>query len=358
MPFVNQLEPAALLRDFCDWPAEGFSPLTSVQGCPGFTTRFDLLTTTEPALQQSVRRWPGYRAWSRILRPKTCFIGSTVSEYAWLPDDMDPDELALAITRRHASVQALLIIKDLPHKSPLLDTAQNEWNEAFAKACVAQGFVMVQGQALAWVPIDFTSEDEYLAARSRSARRDIRRKLRARAGLEIEELPTGSPLFDDDGVLTCMYGLYSAVYAQSEVHFDCLRAEFFSMILRDGQSQGVVFVYRHGGRMIGWNLCYVHAGNLIDKYVGFTYPEAREHNLYALSWMHNLDYARRHGLRNYVAGWTDPAIKVHLGARLTFTRHAVRPRSRVLRFALRRLARHFESDRQWYEEHAHDPRSA
>lgn len=101
--------------------------------------------------------------------------------------------------------------------------------------------------------------------------------------------------------------------------------------------------------MIGWNLCFVVGEALVDKYVGFAYPAAREHNLYFVSWMHNLEYARQHELCCYVAGWTDPQIKAYLGARFTFTRHAVRPRNRVLRAILRRLSGHFESDRAWAE---------
>ena len=117
-------------------------------------------------------------------------------------------------------------------------------------------------------------------------------------------------------------------------------------MLQDAASGGIVFVYRHAGEMIGWNLCYEHAGKLIDKYVGFAYPQAREHNLYFVSWMHNLDYARRRGLTHYVAGWTDPQVKAFLGARMTFTRHAVYARNPLLRALLRRLGGHFESDRQ------------
>ena len=97
--------------------------------------------------------------------------------------------------------------------------------------------------------------------------------------------------------------------------------------------------------MIGWNLCYEHTGKLIDKYVGFAYPQAREHNLYFVSWMHNLDHARRRGLTHYVAGWTDPEIKAYLGAQFTSTQHAVYVRSRLLRSIFRRIAGHFESDR-------------
>jgi hypothetical protein len=91
---------------------------------------------------------------------------------------------------------------------------------------------------------------------------------------------------------------------------------------------------------------------LIDKYVGFRYPEAREANLYFVSWFHNLAFARELGLRYYVAGWTDPEIKAHLGARFTFTCHAVYVRNGILRAGLRRLAGYFERDRAWRDGHS------
>ena len=99
--------------------------------------------------------------------------------------------------------------------------------------------------------------------------------------------------------------------------------------------------------MIGWNLCYECDGKLIDKYIGLAYPAAREHNLYFVSWMHNLGHARERGLTHYVAGWTDPEVKSFLGASMTFTRHAVYARNPLLRWLLRRLGGHFESDRAW-----------
>jgi uncharacterized protein len=86
---------------------------------------------------------------------------------------------------------------------------------------------------------------------------------------------------------------------------------------------------------------------LLDKYVGFAYPQAREFNLYFVSWFHNLEYALERGLKCYVAGWTDPEIKRHLGARFTFTHHAVYIRNPWLRRLLSHFKHHFEADSQW-----------
>ena len=347
MPFIAQLEPDTLLAHFMAHPPLGFVADFSPQGMPGFVASFDLLTTAEDALRRRVTHLPGYSWWGRLLRWRTRFAGSTVSEYATFPATVVPAALVQGLKEAYGRDCRLLIVKDIAQDSPLLTEADNAYAREFVDACTAQGFVLLEGQALAWVPIDFDSNDEYLARLSSGRRKNIRRKLRSLADLQIETVPTGDARFADEATLAAFHALFDNVYAQSETHFDRLGAAFFRAVLRDAASGGVVFVYRHAGQMIGWNLCYEHDGKLVDKYVGFAYPQAREHNLYFVSWMHNLDYARRHGLTHYVAGWTDPEVKSFLGARMTFTLHAVYARNPLLRALLRKLGRHFESDRSW-----------
>ena len=356
MPFIAQLEPDALLAAFTAEPPAGFAVDRSPQGMPAFVAPFDLLTTADDALRRRVAALPLYRHWRALLRWRTRFAGSTVCEYAPLPAAVAPAALAQGLKQAYAGDCRLLIVKDIAQDSPLLGEADNAYARDFARACEAQGFVLLEGQALASVPIDFDSNDEYLARLSSGRRKNIRRKLRSLADLQIEAVPTGDARFADEGTLAAFQALFDHVYAQSETHFDRLGAAFFRALFQDTASGGVVFVYRHAGEMIGWNLCYEHAGKLIDKYVGFAYPQAREHNLYFVSWMHNLDYARQHGLTHYVAGWTDPEVKSFLGASMTFTRHAVYARNPLLRALLRRLGSHFESDRQWQaaKESVHD----
>ena len=354
MPFISQLEPDALLAHFMAQPPLGFAVELSPQGMPTFAAPFDLLTTADDALRRRVTRLPLYRWWGRLLRWRTRFAGTTVSEYAPLPPDVTPRALAQGLKAAYGRECKLLIVKDIAQDSPLLTEAANAHARAFASACAAEGYVLLEGQALAWVPIDFGCDDEYLARLSSGRRKNIRRKLRSRAELEIETVHTGDPRFASAATLAEFYALFDNVYAQSEIHFDRLSAAFFQALLQDADSGGVVFVYRHAGQMIGWNLCYEYGGKLVDKYVGFAYPQAREHNLYFVSWMHNLDYARERDLTHYVAGWTDPEVKSFLGARMTFTRHAVYARNPLLRVLLRRLGGHFESDRQWQAQESAD----
>ncbi|WP_201315563.1 GNAT family N-acetyltransferase [Dyella sp. EPa41] len=346
MRYLNQLEPDALVARFAEHPPIGFRVLEAA-GTPAFVAPFDLLTTADAEARAKVMHAPGYRWWGRLLRWRTAFVGTTVSEYALFPRGAEPSSLARALRDELGRRQRLLIVKDVPQASPLFDAEAAQWCRRFADACADSGFVLLEGQALAYVPIDFASEDEYLARLSPGRRKDIRRKLRKRDDVMVEPVRCGDAMFADDATIDAYYALYENVYAQSDIHFDKLSRDFFAAVLRDAANGGVVFVYRHQGAMIGWNLCFVVEGKLIDKYVGFAYPQAREQNLYFTSWFHNLAFAREQGLTHYVAGWTDPEIKSYLGAKFTLTRHAIYLRNPLLRMLARKLGRFFESDSQW-----------
>jgi predicted N-acyltransferase len=349
--YLNLLEPETLVHSFLADPPENARAFIAPGGTPAFSTRFDLLTTADDRLRRGVATLPFYRHWSRVLKPVTCFVGTTVSEYALFPREFSAAILVREIRDGLARDYSFVIIKDIPQDSPLLEADTNARAHEVVEACQAAGFVLLEGQALAYVPIDFDSVDEFVSKLPPGRRRDIRRKLRSRVSLSIEVaiVQCGDDRFRRHEVLDEYYQLYMNVFRQSEVHFDLLRAEFFRSVLQDGSSGGIVFEYRQHGRLIGYNLCFVCGTMLIDKYVGFRYPEAREANLYFVSWFHNLAFARERGLKYYVAGWTDPEVKSYLGAQFTFTRHAVYVRNRVLRAGLRRLAGYFERDRAWRE---------
>jgi predicted N-acyltransferase len=345
----NLLEPANLVRHFQDHPPEGFSTLNPVDGAPAFSAPFDLLTTVEPALRRTIDRWPFARRWRRFLHANTCFIGTTVSEYALLSDAAAPErqvrDLLVAVAPRYP----FLIIKDLPMEATLVGDAAFAFSRRLADLCREAGFVLVGGQALAYVPIDFASTDEFLATLSHTRRKNLRRKLRSASQLTVEEIPTGDTYFSNEARLSELYELYMNVYRQSEIHFDLLTPAFFRAVLQDRSTAGLVFTYRVDGALIAFNFCVRQGAMLIDKYVGFAYPQSRHYNLYAVSWFHNLEYALAHGLRYYVAGWTDPEIKRELGARFTFTEHAVYVRSLVLRTLLKPFKRLFETDHKWQD---------
>ncbi|EGW43521.1 MULTISPECIES: GNAT family N-acetyltransferase [Bilophila] len=340
---ANLLEPEALVELFLRHPPQGFAAASEAD-LPVFGTDFDLLTTLEPAILAKIRRFPLFGLWSRLLRFPARFAGTTATEYAPLPKGLEPGELLDGFRERCAAGQSLLIVKDVPEVSPLLGAGDNEAAMRLARIAPDKGFIVVEGQALAYVPIDFSSTDEYLSRLSKSRRKNLRRKLKSRERLDIEAVPLGDARFGSLDVLEELYGLYLGVYAQSEIHFDLLTRDFFAGLLQSREIGGVVFCYRHDGELVGYNICLEHGGMLIDKYIGLRYPQARELDLYFVSWFVNLEHALGRGLRFYVAGWTDPEVKASLGARFTFTRHLVWVRNPILRRILYMFRHWFESD--------------
>lgn len=346
--YDNLLEPAGVPGLFLRHPPQGFATGTLAGGVPFFRTEFDLLTTCEKNTVLRVQALPLFRHWSTLLRFPACFMGTTVTEYALLPENVVPTAV-LAELRGVAKPDSLVIIKDMPVDSPLLSVAENNAAAAFCREASSMGFLELEGQALAYVPVDFTGIDEFLRRLSPARRKDLRRKLKLWNTLDIEAVPLGDAMFFRRDVLDVFYAAYREVFDQSHIHFDVLTRDFFADLLQKGDMDGVVFCYRRNGSLIGYNICLINEGRLIDKYIGFHYPEARKANLYFISWFQNLRYALERGLHTYVAGWTDPEVKAALGAKFTFTRHLVWIRNPVLRKLLSPFKQFFEGDRRALE---------
>lgn len=344
---LNLLEPLPLVEAFLAEPPEGFKAVRIETGAgriPAFLTKFDFRTSADKGVKKWLDRFDFI-----IPKPLTLFIGATVSEYALFPEGVKPEEIKkLALSELKRRRAKFLIVKDIPADSPLLDSVENAFSRELAAQFEKSGFFILQGQALAYVPIDFSSTEEFLSKFSKSRRKDFKRKLRSFDDITVTAVATGSPFFDDERV-AMFYKLFMNVYDKSYIHFDKMTAAFFSRVLKDGTSGGVVFVYRHSGNIIGFNLCFRKGDALVDKYVGFVYPDAKEHNLYFLSWFYNLEYCVKEGLKYFIAGWTDPEIKAYLGAKFTHTRHAVYIKNPVLRMAFGRFKGAFESDKKVIE---------
>ena len=177
---ANLLEPEALVELFLRHPPQGFAAASEAD-LPVFGTDFDLLTTLEPAILAKIRRLPLFGLWSRLLRFPARFAAPTATEYAPLPKGLEPGALLDGFRERCAAGQSLLIVKDVPEVSPLLGAGDNEAAMRLARIAPDKGFIVVEGQALAYVPIDFSSTDEYLSRLSKSRRKNLRRKLKSRA---------------------------------------------------------------------------------------------------------------------------------------------------------------------------------
>lgn len=343
--WFNKLEPDYLLQVFFDHPPIGFNAAIEKNGLPVFSAKFDISTTMSAQERRRLKVLPFYRFWSRIFHFNTLFVGTTVTEFCPIPSSIDTREAARFLKAEAKDGYSLVVVKDLPQQSVLTNEDEAEKNRFLIQALQDEGFLSVEGQALAYVPVDYLSLDDYLSRFSKSRRKDFRRKMRAFNDVNIEVLKSDALLLHDKDVLSHFYELYRQVYEQSDIHFDLLSQEFFCALMQSEDDRLRVFVYRDNNeRIIGFNICFVINDTLVDKYIGFDYPFATDNNLYYLSWFYNLEYARSSGLKCYIAGWTDPEIKSYLGAQFVYTRHMVFIRNPILRGILRYFRHHFEGD--------------
>jgi predicted N-acyltransferase len=331
---------------FREHPPVGFTCETDASGLTLFFTDFDLLTTLDTAARARLAKLPFSAALTRRLRFPARFAGTTITEYAPLPEAVSPADMLNRLLPRPGDEQALAILKDIPDASPFLSGEDNAYADELARLAVERGFIEVKGQALAYLPLDFGDIDGYFAKLSRERRKNLRRKMKTRGLMEVETIALGDARFSNQAFLGELYEMYLEVYKQSRIHFDLLSPSFFAALFggAGGNVNGLVVCYRRQGVLAGYNICLIHNDLMIDKYIGFRYPLSRELNLYFVSWLVNLEIALERRCAAYIAGWTDPEVKASLGAKFTFTRHLVWVGNPVLRRLLRPLRRFFESD--------------
>lgn len=345
MKYLNQLEPDNLITNFLHYPPYDFEAWLTGDHVPVFAANFDLLTTAEDDFKHKIEKLPFKKWWRKWLKPKTLFVGTTVSEYALFNSNVSADYFVQNLKQQYVKQYPLIIVKDIPEASPLQSDSANKYDAQMIAALKREGFIEIEGQALAWVPIDFVDIDDYMARLSYKRRKNFRRKLKKQQQLTIDILHCGDACFFNEATLATYYQLYLNVYAQSEIHFDRLTESFFKAMLQDKSTNSVIITYRVQDKLIGYNICFIENESLVDKYIGFDYPTAKEFNLYYISWFYNLEYAKQQGLKRYIAGWTDPKVKAELGAKFTFTKQLVYIRNPLFRTILKRLSTYFEGDR-------------
>lgn len=269
----------------------------------------------------------------RFLVLKTLFCGSPFGEHGIIGIHRDAEDLPRLLSELVRVVNAfckekdisLIIFKDFPPEAAsFLDTLQ------------PQGFFKTDSFPSAVVDLPFTSFDEYLGSLSHATRKSLRRKLKkARASGEITTSVAGSI----DTICDDIYRLYENTYTAGATKFEKLTREFFIKIAENLGPNCIYFLYYVNGKLSAFNLCFKHGDLLIDKFVGFDYDIAHQHNLYFISWCYNIEWCLQHSLRFYQVGQTDYEPKTHLGARLVPLYAYVRHTNGMVNFLLKLLSR-------------------
>jgi predicted N-acyltransferase len=347
MKFISQLEPTELMESFHENPPEDFTSIKiDVDGknLQAFSMRFRILTTVNERVKKILK----YIEFL-IPKPKLLFIGTTVSEYSIYPKGVDAKNVCEAILKKFSEIKSFgLIVKDIAKESTILSQEENRFTGELMDCLKEKKFEIIYGEALAYIHVDFKSIDEFINRFSKSRKKTFKRKLRSKSDLIIDQIKTGDEFFNDENI-QYFYNLYLNVYNGSSIHFDKLTLNFFKSILQSSESGGIVFVFKHDDKIIGYTICFSGDDYFNYKYIGQVYPDSRNFNLYYVSWFCHLEYCIKNNIKLYIAGWTDPEIKSFLGSEFTFTFHAIYIRNPIIRFIFKKTKFLFESDKDVME---------
>lgn len=320
--------------------SEGFDYLAAVEaaGLPGFAWRYLLVEDAGRQVAAAPVFLADYRldatltdlgrrmvALTRKIAPRAftmrmACLGSPCTEDValGLAHDLEPlrrrqvlqlllDALEATAARENCG---LLAVKD----------ARAAQDELWSEPARAAGFQPTPGMPTAVLPIDFADVDGYLARLSSATRKDMRRKLKAMAGLRIEVVGGISGLEDR------VFDLYRQTGARSDRQFEELTAAYFTGVLERLGDGAFCVLYWADEALIGFNLLLQDETTLLDKFFCMETARGPAFNLYFVSWFVNVGLCLERGLARYETGQVGYVDKLRLGCRLEGARMYVRHR--------------------------------
>ncbi|MDT7837687.1 GNAT family N-acetyltransferase [Aquabacterium sp. OR-4] len=289
---------------------------------PLYVADFDFRLAFEGKAQQRLARmqrvWPGLMVW------RTLFCGGFATERSVIAvaADVAADpalwrafDAALCAHARQKRAR-MIVMKDF---------AADDSDASLASLRVL-GYSRSDALPMPVIDLPYKSLDEYLESLSTGTRKDLRRKQKqtnSRGGLIVEARQTIDP-----PLAQALHGLYRQVYNRSDLHFETLTPAYFEGFGRLQPEHSVYFLYFSGQndsrQLIGFNLCTVHDGRLMDKYIGMDYSQAHQYNLYFVSFLYNVQWCIEHGLKAYVLNQGGYELKAKFGATMHPLMHMTR----------------------------------
>lgn len=301
---------------------------------PAFMTTYRLDTTVQGFLKRVTSTL--VRLFPKLLSIRLLCLGSPVSEICHIgfaPGVTTSEKSALLCSlidrmKQYAREQSigLLAVKDAR------DEDAPQWQPALT------GFSRMAGLPTAILALPFQSFDDYFKSLSAATRKDMRRKLRSESAIRIESRHS------IDDVKERIQALYEATEARSDLQFERLPIDYFTVVLARMPDRARCVLYWKNDDLLAFNLVLESPERMIDKFIG-TGEHARRYNLYFLSWMENVRRCIAKGIPAYQSGQAGYAVKVRLGSRLLLNWNYFLHLNPLINTALRLVARIVRLDR-------------
>jgi hypothetical protein len=269
---------------------------------PLFETRLDLSAFVEGWIKKSLK--VAGRLIPSLFQPRVLSVGVAVGEWSEIGIDPHIDEGTLDAACKIAFNTLQTLASEL--NSDIV-TLYNFNHYSKLPEHVSRRFNRVQCQSCARLPINFNSPEEFLAGFSKSARKDLRRKMRVAPEVRVIRSRTISPFLDR------IYELYLETVARGPMAFGAHNRLFFEKICEKipDTEYTLYFVQE---KLAAFNLLVVKQNAMMDKYFCMDHELGRKYNLYVLSWLENVRTCIERKIPFYYAGQGTEKTKAHLGA--------------------------------------------
>jgi len=269
---------------------------------PLFETRFDLSAFVEGGIKKSLK--VAGRLIPSIFQPRVLSVGLPVGEWSEIGIDAHIDGGTLDAACKMAFSALQTLAAEL--KSDIVALYNfNQYGKLPGE--VFDQFNMVHYRPCAQLPINFDSMEGYLSGLSRSASKDLRRKMRVAPEVRVIRSRAISPFLDR------IYQLYLETVDRSPMALGAHNRLFFEKICQrvPGAEYTLYFV---GEELAAFNLMVVKQEAMADKYFCMDYELGRKYHLYFLSWLENVRSCLEQKIPLYLAGQGTEETKARLGA--------------------------------------------
>ena len=298
------------------------------------------------------------RWWPSVLAPRILGVGFVGGEEGRIGHARDLDSATLDAAWDLA-LEALEALAQRIHAAFLVFANFTSESGRWVPMHKCWRFTQVKSLPYCTLPIVYESLEGYLAALSKSTRKDLRRKLRQAEGIEIQRTREPSPWLDT------MYHWYRRTVERSEVVFGTQRREYFEQVCRVVPGAEFVLYFR-AGTLLAFNLVIVTPERLVDQYFCMDDDLGRHYALYFISWLENIRYCIAHRIPRYDANQgaehTKGRLRVEMIPSLVLFRHRNPILHRLLTICLQRFACHPPDDLPtaqlglgWHGPRAHEP---
>jgi Acetyltransferase (GNAT) domain len=232
------------------------------------------------------------------------------------------DGLRQAATKERIT---LLGLKDVSDRDSL----------AFHSVLSENGFARMTNVPMTYIDMPYRNEEDYLAHLPDKTASYLRRKLRTLSRIKVEYRDSVEGLEDE------LHALYQSTRANSQVQygdFDELHPRYFQAVLQSCGDKAQLMLCWSGNALVSFQLFMVGDREVVAKFIGMRYPEARELNLYFINWFMMFRFAFERRIRRVRMGNTSYAVKLLLGGHLEKSWIYFRHLNPIVNWAFHRVA--------------------